>query len=162
MFSLKLKYFIARPSSLKNRPYFDRRDVVLVEKQHDHIPVNLRDSDTKKYIDTITYIFNCYSQSGNEYISIIQVLSPRPTLESHVKFYCSCPSFKYEFAEALHKRNTLYGDSIRDVFNGRPLMGLGRYSRYMGTPSRPIRRRRPRPPKLYICKHLEACTSFLL
>lgn len=164
---MKLRDILTRPAKFRNRPKLDPRNAILVKKLRDTPPPNIEDpNEIKKYNDTITFIFNVRSQSDPKkvYDCIILIMNETVTLNSEVKLYCSCPSFKYEFAYLLWRNNSLYGDSFDDFTTGLLLNKmLLKFRRFL---NRFRTAKYKRPPKRnnipYICKHLESCLVHVL
>jgi len=171
---MKLKQFLTRPAKFVKRPKVDPRSVRLVEVVRDEVPPNIERSGDQDKIkeysnDTQTFFFNVYSQSDPRkiYNCIICVMSDTVNLNSAVKFYCDCPSFKYEFAYLLWKNDSLYGDSFEDFLDGTLLRSFTLTTRFIKWYKRVTHTHRyNRPPKKnnipYICKHLEACLVHVL
>ena len=161
---MKLRLLLTRPNKFKNRPKYDPRAVTILSKNIDDI----QDKDGNITGSTITFMCTTPSSSRNEYYTqIIEVFDEHITLNSDVKVYCSCPSFRYEFAYLLSKSKGLYGDSYEDFISGRIEHHIwNKFSRFRGFLTRMKNPKAFKPPKKnnipYVCKHIEACFNRIL
>lgn len=119
------------------------------ESLWDRIKSIFRRSKTQinMYYSVLKFSVNSYS--GNSYTVLIE-FQPNPDLRvimnSKVKVYCSCPSFKFQSAYLLNKKGNLYKSSKTDTLLGQAL-----------TES-------PDPKKTHtstICKHTFACILWM-
>lgn len=121
---LTLSRFLSRPLTLKDRDKIAARAVsiqnIIEEKNGWAISMEVRSaSDPKKK-------YSCVIWTKDEDLSA----------KSRCKFFCSCPSFQFQFESTLAEHDALYGD--------------------------PRSAKAPKKDIVYVCKHLEAAIHHLI